>query len=251
MTFEVAAPVLIFLALLASSFGALALYERLPRDWQHTKTLDVIHAAARLFVIMTSLVLGFMMNSAKNTYEAHDHNIHAYATQMILLDKTLQRYGPDANDMRQRLRAFAERVADAHVAGDPSATNDKQAEQLLTAVGNGLNAVMPSDPLHLELWHDAQQQYQKLVETRLSLIEQSQSNMPPPLIAMLGAWLMLIFTSFGYRAPRNPVVAGTMIAAAALVSGAIYLILDMGQPHSGPIQVSSEPLERVIAELGR
>lgn len=250
MTFEVAAPILIFIALLTASFGALALYERLPRDWQHVETHDVIHAATRLFVIMTSLVLGFMMNSAKNTFEAHDHAIHAYATQMILLDKTLQRYGPDANDMRHRLHAFAQRVADAHAAGDPSAANDRQAEQLLTVVGNGLNAIAPVNPLHLELWHDAQQQYQKLVETRLSLIEQSKTNMPAPLIVMLSAWLMLIFTSFGYRAPRNPVVACTMIAAAALVSGAIYLILDMGQPNSGPIRVSSEPLERVVAELG-
>lgn len=250
MTFAVAAPVLIFLALLAASFGARALYERLPRDWQHVETHDVIHAATRLFVIMTSLVLGFMMNSAKNTFEAHDHNIHAYATQIILLDKTLQRYGPDANDMRRDLKAFAQRVADARTSGDPAAANDGQAEQLLTAAGNGLNAIVPSDPLHLDLWHDAQQQYQKLVETRLSLIEQSKTNMPAPLIVMLGAWLMLIFTSFGYRAPRNPVVACTMIAAATLVSGAIYLILDMGQPHSGLIQVSSAPLERVAADLG-
>jgi hypothetical protein len=191
-----------------------------------------------------------MMNSAKNTYEAQDHNIHAYATQMILLDRTLQRYGPDADDMRRHLQAFARRVADARASGDPSAANDKQAEQLLAAAGKGLNGIVPADPLHLDLWHDAQQQYQKLVETRLGLIEQSQTNMPPPLIVMLGAWLMLIFTSFGYRAPRNPVTAFTMIAAAALVSGAIYLILDMGQAHSGPIQVSSEPLERVVAELG-
>lgn len=155
MTFETVAPVLIFVALLTASFGAQALYEKLPGDWQHVETHDVIHAATRLFIIMTSLMLGFMLNSAKNTYEAHDHNIHAYATQIVLLDKTLRRYGPDANEMRHRLQVFARRVAQAQVTDDPAAANDMQAEQLLAAVGEGLNTVAPGDPQHLELWHDA------------------------------------------------------------------------------------------------
>lgn len=124
MTFETVAPVLIFVALLTASFGAQALYEKLPGDWQHVETHDVIHAATRLFIIMTSLMLGFMLNSAKNTYEAHDHNIHAYATQIVLLDKTLRRYGPDANEMRHRLQVFARRVAQAQVTDDPAAAND-------------------------------------------------------------------------------------------------------------------------------
>ena len=99
------------------------------------------------------------------------------------------------------------------------------------------------------MWHDAQQQYQKLVETRLSLIEQSQSNMPPPLIVMLGAWLMLIFTSFGYRAPHNAIVAASFAVAAALIAAAFYLVLDMNVPFAGTIQISDAPLRRALAEM--
>jgi hypothetical protein len=40
-----------------------------------------------------------------------------------------------------------------------------------------------------------------------------------------------------------------LVVAAALVSGAIYLILDMDAPFSGPIQVSSAPLQRVIDDM--
>jgi hypothetical protein len=62
---------------------------------------------------------------------------------------------------------------------------------------------------------------------------------------------VLIFGSFGYRAPRNIVVVGVFIVTAALVSGAIYLILDMDVPFGGPIQVSPEPLQHVMAEMQR
>jgi hypothetical protein len=36
-----------------------------------------------------------------------------------------------------------------------------------------------------------------------------------------------------------------------LIAGAIYLILDMDIPFSGPIQISPAPLQRALAELQR
>ena len=72
-----------------------------------------------------------------------------------------------------------------------------------------------------------------------------------PIIALMVAWLLLVFASFGYRAPCNVVVATSLIVSAALIAGAIYLILDMDVPFAGPIQVSPAPLQRAIAELRR
>jgi len=62
---------------------------------------------------------------------------------------------------------------------------------------------------------------------------------------------MLIFASFGYRAPRNAVVVTSFVLASALISCALYLIVDMDSPFDGPIQVSSAPLQRVLAEIRR
>jgi hypothetical protein len=68
---------------------------------------------------------------------------------------------------------------------------------------------------------------------------------------MLVAWLALIFASFGFRAPKNAITATTLMVSAALIAGAIYLILDMDVAFSGPIQISPAPLERALAELQR
>ena len=66
---------------------------------------------------------------------------------------------------------------------------------------------------------------------------------------LLGAWLMLIFASFGYCAPRNAVVVASLVVSSFLIAGAIYLTLDMDIPFDGTIQVSPEPLMRAVAEL--
>jgi hypothetical protein len=47
------------------------------------------------------------------------------------------------------------------------------------------------------------------------------------------------------------VVASSLVVAAALIAGAIYLIIDMDVPFNGPIQVSPAPLQRAIVELRR
>lgn len=97
---------LIFVLLGAAALCSLLLYDRLPSRYHHEDTGSVVRLVSNLFVMMTSLVLGLMVNSAKNTFEAVDHNVHAIATEIILLDRTLRQYGP-AEDSRQHLRTYA------------------------------------------------------------------------------------------------------------------------------------------------
>jgi hypothetical protein len=98
--------------------------------------------------------------------------------------------------------------------------------------------------------NDAREQ-RKAVELRWALVEQAEGSLPTPLLLMVVGWLVLIFGSFGYRAPQNAVVLTSFVLASALISGALYLIVDMDAPFGGPIQVSSAPLQRVIAEMRR
>jgi hypothetical protein len=51
---------------------------------------------ANLFVVMTSLVLGLMLNSAKNTFETNNRDIRTLATELILLDRTLRALSPES-----------------------------------------------------------------------------------------------------------------------------------------------------------
>ena len=61
----------------------------------------------------------------------------------------------------------------------------------------------------------------------------------------------LIFAAFGDVAIRNPIVIATLVIAAALMSATLYVLLELDAPFSGTIRMSTAPLERALAELGR
>jgi hypothetical protein len=242
----------IFFCLVAASIGSLVVSERLPARYRQDETHNVVRLAANIFVVTTSLVLGLLLNSAKNTFEAVDRNVHAFATDLILLDRSLRHYGPEASDVRQRLAAYVRQAVDGTWGTDGSRVlDDRAAELLLDDVGNALVAIRPSDPVRAELWREAQINLQNVVKRRWVLIEESEGTISAAFLVMLVAWLVLIFASFGYRAPQNAVVVTTLVVAAFLIAGSIYLILDMDVPFSGSIQISPVPLQRVEAQLRR
>lgn len=241
---------LVFLALASASLGCLFAYERLPPRHRQDDTQNVVRLVANIFVVMTSLVLGLMINSAKGRFDAVNRDVHAYATGLILLDRTLRLCGPEAVDTRQRLLVYTRRAADGRwTSGDPLLVPDRTSERLLDDVGSSLAAARPADAEQAGAWNRAWIQYQKVVELRWTFLEQAEGSIPRPLLAIVIAWLVLIFGSFGYRAPRNRVVAMSFVLSAALLAGAFYLILDMDVPFAGLIQVSPAPLRRAVAEM--
>ena len=132
MTMRTAAlTLLLFLCLVAASLGSLVVSKRLPARYRQDDTQDVVRLAANMFVVTTSLVLGLLFNSTRNTFEAVDRNVHAFATDLILLDRTLRQYGPEASDVRERLAAYIRQaVAGTWGADGSSVLNDRVAERL-------------------------------------------------------------------------------------------------------------------------
>ncbi|QFY61431.1 DUF4239 domain-containing protein [Rhizobium grahamii] len=240
----------IFALLLTASIGTMLTYSKLPVHHRQDETNTVVRLVANIFVVMTSLVFGLMINSSKNTFAQIDSDVHSFATQIILLDRTLRTYGIEATETRARLQTYVEKaLANPAPAQDPLVKSDRTSELALNAVGDSLSLIVPKDPGHAALWSDARQQYQKIVEQRWIIVEQSEGVIPRPLITMLVAWLTLIFASFGYRAPRNIIVVLMFLISALLISLSIFVVLDMDIPFTGWIQIADTPLRRALAEL--
>jgi hypothetical protein len=234
MGFEDIAPFAICAVLVVAAMAAMALRRRVPVRWRDEEPAAPL--TAHFLTVMTSLLLGLMLNSARTTFEAVNHNVQTAATQAMLLDRSLRRYGPDAAPARHDLLVFVTTLR--------AAATGAQDAQPLDAMEDALGALAPAAPRNTALLQDAQQQVRQLVETRLALVEQGEGQVPRPLVIMLGLWLTAIFSMLGYRAPSNPMMRAKLIVTAILVSSAIYLMLDMDIPYSGPIQVSWQPLER-------
>jgi hypothetical protein len=240
----------IFICLLSASLSMMHLYPKLAARHKDDDTNTVVRLVANIFVVMTSLVFGLMINSAKNTFEAIDANVHAYATSLIILDRSLKAYGTASEDTRRHLSFYVEEAIANPYRGDQALLHQKSlAAQYLDAVGVALTAIKPPDRFHESMLVDVRQQYHSLIEQRWKIVEQSEGAIPGPLIGMLVAWMTLIYASFGYRAPRNPMVVGMFTVSALLIAASVYLVLDMNIPFHGPIQISDAPLRRALAEM--
>lgn len=246
---EAAVAVVVFLALLLAAVGAIHISNRMPHHYRSDDTAKVIAGVASIFVMLTSIAFGLMINSAKNTYAAIDSNVHAFATDLIILDRMLRVYGIAGTDARSQLVAYMNEAIEHPARADPTDDKPDSAGAALDAFGNTLATIQPPDRFHESLLLDIRQQYRGLVERRWTIIEQSEGTIPSPLIWMLIGWMVLVFGSFGYRAPMNAIVITSFVTAAFLIAMAFYLVLDMDVPFHGPIQISDAPLRRALAEM--
>lgn len=249
---EIVIAIIVFTGLAGAALAAMFVSPRLDQRHRDDETSAVVRLIAGIFVVMTSLVFGLMINSARGTYTTIDASVHTFGTQLILLDRTLRGYGIQGRDARASLVAYVqEAITNPARAEGTAADRPDTAGAALDALGNVLYAMEPADGFHETLLADARQQYRRIVEQRWAIVEQSEGTIPAPLIVMLVSWLVLIFGSFGYRAPRNRVVIGSLLVSATLIAGAFYLVLNMNVPFSGLIQISDEPLRRALTEMQR
>lgn len=240
----------IFACLLAASIGSLAIYRRFPPHRDDDETLNVVRLIANIFVVMTSLVLGLLLNSAKNTLDSVDRNIHAFAADLIMLDRLLQHYGTEASSARQRLLVYAKH-AEAGIRDYQGATSDREGERLLNEAGASINALKPQDAEQRAGLQSAQQQLGRVSELRWLIVGNTRGTIPAALVVLVVACLMLVFASYAWRAPPNAVVVASFLVSSALLTAAVVLILDMDRPFTGPVRVSADPLLRAVAEMGQ
>lgn len=250
---EIAAGLLVFLCLTGAALACLFLHEKMPPDLREQRTHDVVKLAIGIVVVMTSLVLGLLIASSKNSFDAVDRDVHSFATQLILLDRQLKLYGREATPAHDLLTVYVQRALAGTwpLDGKPAVVEDKEAGRLLDEVEQHLREIKPQDAAHTALLDASLQRLRNIVELRWSMIEQSERAVSTPLLIILVGWLTLIFGSFGYNAPRNTVVIVTLLLCTTSIAAAVYLILDMELPFSGAIQVSPEPVKRALDFMRR
>jgi hypothetical protein len=250
LSYETTVALLTFLCLSAASLGTLLVYDRLPAHHRDDKTLDTVRLVANIFVMLSSLVLGLMVSSASSNFAEVDKAVHAYATEIILLDRALRGLGPDGDPARAELLGYVTVIVGSRGVERPALpAENKSAEATLRDIGVKLAALRPSDPEMISGREQAKAQVNTLLRSRWGLVDRTEGSVPFPLVVSLVLWLSMTMASFGYRAPKNAVVMTSFVVASMLLAGAILLILDMAKPFDGPIQASSEPFIRALAEL--
>jgi hypothetical protein len=127
--------------------------------------------------------------------------------------------------------------------------DDPRAERLIYQLQNAVLSLAPESSQQRALSDEMKGEVRRLIELRWTLVEEGTTSLNVPLVTVLVIWLTLVFASFGYNAPRNPLVMITFILCAASIGGALFLIIQMDRPFEGLIKVSPAPLQNALAHI--
>jgi hypothetical protein len=245
---------LVSLITFALVFGGafLGMYFRnaLSDDHLREDVRDVIRLSTGLIGTIAALVLGLLIASAKTSYDTKSTQINQITTNIILLDLLLEQYGPDAKNLRIMLRnAIPPLVDRIWNEGDRAKLSPFTATVEAQEFVKKVQQLEPNNDPKRALQAQVLSAAANLSQARLSLFTQSHDAIPAPFLAILIFWLAIIFTSFGLFVRSNRVVIVTFFVGGLSVACAIFLILEMGQPFAGLMQISSEAPRHALAPL--
>ena len=221
----------------------------LPEAHLSDRSKDVVKLGMGLVATLSALVLGLLISSAKNSFDAQSTELTQSSAQVVLLDRVLAHYGPETEKARDALRTSVVSAIDRmwtktrRTKFEPPARGN---EVLLDLLQN----LAPRDDNQRALKAQALTIAFAVGETRWLQYAQMNNSIPSPILIILVGWLMALFFSFGLFAPRNGTVIASLFVAALSVSAAVFLIVELYSPYGGLIEVSSAPLRAALSQLG-
>jgi hypothetical protein len=248
---ELGVSAIVYACVLGGAVLGFRLQAILPPQHVNEQTRQTVTVAIGLIATLSALVLGLLVASAKSSFDSRISDVRQSATRIVMLDRNLRLYGPEAKPARALLQKLTQqRIDRAWMLGT---RDDRVADN--TETGNleelqaRLWALAPTDPVHQWRQTRALGLLSELERAHWALFEQTGSSIPTPFMVVLVLWLTVIFMSLGLFAPRNRTVYGMMFVCALSVSTAIFLIMEMDQPFEGVVQISDAPLRKALDEL--
>ena len=245
-------PLITFGCLIGGTALGISLRRFLPEHHRAPDSKEAVQIAMGLVVTMAAVVLGLLVESAKSSYDRQNTELTGMSAKVVLLDRTLARYGPETKEVRDQLRTSVTLIL--HDIWSEDRTGASQLEP--GSVGevdfyDKLQGLSPKDDAQRELKAEAFSIATSLAEMRWLMYEQAASTISLPFLIIMIFWLTVLYTSFGLFAPLNATVIASFFISALAVSTAIFLIVEMYTPYAGLIQLSNAPLRVALAHLGQ
>jgi hypothetical protein len=241
---------IIFVLILGGIFLGALLRRFLPKHHLSEDAQNTVRLGVGLIATIAALVLGLLIAAAKSSFDTQNSQIKQITADLILLDNVLAAYGPEGRPIREQMRSsvgpFADRLWREKQDGLRGPFETNAAAEKIYLETQGLS---PQSDLQRALQSRAAQLSNDLAQTRLLLFVESDNLIPTPFLAILVFWLVIIFASFSLFSPLNMTVFICLSLFALSAACAIFLILELSQPFTGPLMISSAPLRAALAPL--
>jgi hypothetical protein len=246
-----AVSVIVFACVFGGALLGFRVRALLPEDHLSAASRDLVKLGMGTIATMTALVLGLLVASAKNSYDTESRDLTEMSAKVVLLDRILAHYGPEAQAARDLLKVVIahsiERIWPKNgSAPSPLEPMGSRADLLY----DELEQLVPKNDAQRALQGRALTIATDIAQTRLLMIEQGYSPVSMLLVIVVVFSLTITFLSFGLHAPPNATILATFLLGALSVSAVMFLIIGMYTPFGGLIPVSSAPLRWALGHLG-
>jgi hypothetical protein len=245
--------VIVLACVLVGSFIGMFLRDRLPEQHLSGATKDVVRLGTGLISTIAALVLGLLIASANSTYGTQSSQVQQLTANIVVLDSILAQYGPETELARSLLRRGVAAMADRIWRENGSDSGKGEPFEASTASLSFYGEILklsPRNETQRSLQSRAINTAEDLAKTRLLLFAEAGRTIPMPFLVVLISWLAIIFASFSLFADNNATTIAALGIFALSASASIFLILELSQPFTGLMMISSEPLRNALAPIG-
>jgi hypothetical protein len=243
---------LVFGLIFGGALAGMAVRPLLLEHHFHADSKDVVRLTAGLIGTLTALVLGLLIASAKTTFDQKTNRVREMTATVILLDDLLLQYGPEATPLRKLLRQSIPPMADRIWHEQANSTRRPTSFESSTDAWqfyDELERLSPNNDTQRSLQSRAIAAFTEGAQMRLQLFTQVGSSIPTPFLVIMVFWLSAIFVSATLFTRANRVVTVSLFVCALSFAGAIFLVLEMDDPFTGLMGISSSILRNALSPL--
>jgi hypothetical protein len=226
--------------------GLVGMALKLPDHHRDPDSRDAVKLVMALIATISALVLSLLIASANNHYNTQRSELQSLSADVILLDRLLISYGPEAKEARDGLRDVVVVMHDRIWSRRGVKTADLGGA---TKFLNQVQSLTPKSESQRSMHVLALRATETLLLTRLLMFEQLGHAISGEVLTVLVGWICVLFLGFGLFARFNVTVIVALLLGALSVSGAIFIIVDLGEPFSGLLRVSDAPLLNALAQI--
>jgi len=240
-----------FGAIFGGVIAGMLVRHRLPGHHLTAETQSAVSVSVAVIGTLSALVLGLMITAANRSFSARADEVRELSVQLIRIDRNLHRYGPEADDTRLALHAWAKAKTQQLF---PEEGQDRPSTQgtiiMLESVQDEVLDLEPKNPQQNYLRTLCLTLTSSIIQAGWSLETLTGQSIPLPFLVLLVFWLSMVFASFGLFAPPNPTTITMLLLCSIAVSGGIYFIEELDNPVSGLIQISPYAMRKAVNEIG-
>ena len=218
-----------------------------------TEAKGTVGAMVGLVTLLLALVLGLLVFTAFSVFTTQRDEAQSLGPIIVELDLALERYGPEAALGRAGLRAALERSR-ARFFGDakrgPQAYTIEEMRATLHGLSSYFDSLRPATDTQNKSLDSARDLARKFADTQMLMARQLANPFPPYVLIVVVCWASALFLGNGLVATPNAVSVGAHLLGAIAIGSAIFLMLELSQPYTGVIRLSSAGVDRLLQVLG-